>query len=124
MITSLDHIVLSCADVAATVAFYRDLLGLDPREDRPGKFSLHFGTQKISLQADAAKPALARNTVPGTGNLCFLSTEPVEDLADRLRTTGVSIEEGPALKDGATGPIWSIYFRDPDGNLVEVANQR
>ncbi len=121
-ITSFDHIVLSCRDVAATVAFYRDILGVTAREERPGKWALYFGANKISLQDEAKKAELAAGTLPGTGNFCVLAKTPVAEVAVALREAGVEILEGPARKDGATGPIQSVYFRDPDGNLVEIAN--
>ncbi len=121
-ITSFDHIVLCCNDVAATLAFYRDILGIEAREERPGKWALYFGANKISLQDEAKKPALAVGTLPGTGNFCVLAETPVAEVAETLRRVGVEILEGPARKDGATGPILSVYFRDPDGNLVEIAN--
>jgi catechol 2,3-dioxygenase-like lactoylglutathione lyase family enzyme len=104
------------------VAFYRDVLGMEPREERPGKWSLHFGANKISLQDARAHPEIARDTVPGTGNFCVLTDEPVEQLADGLRRMGIEVVAGPVARVGATGKLRSVYFRDPDGNLVEVSN--
>ena len=121
-ITGFDHIVLCVADVAATVRFYRDLLGLRAAEERPGKWALYFGDHKISLQDPQTLPAIARNTVPGSGNFCLLSTTPVAEHARVLRQAGVEIEVEPSPREGARGPILSIYFRDPDGNLVEIAS--
>jgi catechol 2,3-dioxygenase-like lactoylglutathione lyase family enzyme len=122
-VTGLDHIVLCVNDVEASVAFYRDLLGMDPREERPGKWSLRFGDNKISLQDVRNAPDLARDTVPGSGNFCLLTDEPVDAVADAMAASGVHIESGPALRAGATGTIRSIYFRDPDGNLIELSNR-
>ena len=122
MLTGFDHIVLVVADVPATIRFYQDLLGMDPREERPGKWALHFGPSKISLQQKGEEPPAATNTLPGSGNFCVLSVEPVSELAKRLELSGIAIETGPAPRIGARGPINSVYFRDPDGNLVEVAN--
>ena len=119
-ITGFDHIVLSVNHVASSVAFYRDLLGMEAREERPGKWSLYFGSAKISLQDEAAKPEMAARTLPGTGNFCVLSDLPVGQVAERLRDAGVEILEGPAEKSGATGPILSVYFRDPDGTTLEL----
>ena len=121
-LTGLDHIVLCVRDVDRSIAFYRDLLGMEPREERPGKWSLHFGMNKISLQDASAHPEIARDTVPGTGNFCVLTDEPVEHLAAVLRERGIEIVAGPGERDGATGRIRSVYFRDPDGNLVETSN--
>lgn len=122
-VRALDHIVLCVSDVARSCRFYEHLLGMEPREERPGKWSLHFGDQKISLQDAAEAPAIARDTVPGSGNFCLLTDAPVEQFAARLDAEGVAIVDGPGERAGATGPILSLYFRDPDGNLVEVSNQ-
>jgi len=121
-ILRLDHIVLCVADVQRTIEFYASLLGMQPREERPGKWSLHFGPNKISLQDAASAPDIARGTVPGSGNFCLLTSESVERLAAVLRARGVEIEAGPGEREGATGKVLSIYFRDPDGKLVEVSN--
>jgi catechol 2,3-dioxygenase-like lactoylglutathione lyase family enzyme len=123
-IRSIDHIVLCVRDVAAACAFYERVLGMAVREERPGKFALHFGVSKISLQDASTVPAIARATTPGSGNFCLLSDWPIERVRSRLAECGVAIVEGPVERIGATGPIVSIYFRDPDGNLVEVSNER
>lgn len=121
--TGLDHIVLCVADVDRTIAFYQEALGMRPREERPGKWSLHFGANKISLQDAATAPEIARDTVPGSGNFCVLTDEPVERVADLLRGMGIDIAAGPGEREGATGKILSVYVRDPDGNLVEISNR-
>ncbi len=120
-VTGLDHIVLSVRDVAATRAFYERVLGMASREERPGKYSLQFGANKISLQDAATSPTIARDTVPGSGNFCLLSDTPVEAWRAHLVEQGVEIVDS-GLRDGATGTIASLYFNDPDGNLVEVSN--
>lgn len=119
----LDHIVLCVADVARTIAFYESILGMTPSEERSGKWSLHFGENKISLQDAATAPDIARGTVPGSGNFCVLTEEPVHNVADSLRESGIDIIAGPDERDGATGKLLSIYFQDPDGNLVEISNR-
>lgn len=121
-LTGLDHIVLCVADVERTLAFYEGTLGMQPREERPGKWSLHFGSNKISVQDAGTAPDIARETTPGSGNFCVLTDEPVERVAEALRGLGIEIVAGPDERDGATGKILSVYFRDPDGNLVEVSN--
>ena len=121
-VRSLDHIVLCVADVAATRAFYERVLGMKSREERPGKWSLHFGACKISLQDAASSPDIARDTVPGSGNFCLLSDTPMEKIVAHLAREGVTVAAGPGERAGATGPILSVYVRDPDGNLVEVSN--
>lgn len=122
-VRSLDHIVLCVRDVAAIRAFYGRVLGMEPREERPGKWSLHFGVNKISLQDALAAPGIARDTVPGSGNFCLLTDWPIAEVIAHLREQGVAIVDGPGERAGAAGPILSIYFKDPDGNLVEVSNQ-
>ena len=123
MISGFDHIVLCVADVAATCRFYERVLGMAAREERPGKWSLHFGPHKISLQHAASVPAIARRTLPGTGNFCLLTDMPIDRVAAHLGSQGVEIIDGPGERAGATGPILSVYFNDPDGNLVEVSNR-
>ena len=118
----LDHIVLSVRDVEASLQFYERMLGMARREERPGKWSLHFGSNKISLQQFNSVPEIAKNTLPGTGNFCVLTDQPVGQFADALQGSGITILDGPVQRDGATGLIESIYFHDPDGNLVEVSN--
>jgi catechol 2,3-dioxygenase-like lactoylglutathione lyase family enzyme len=120
-VRSLDHIVLCVRDVERTCAFYRQVLGMEPRKERPGKWSLHFGANKISLQDAEASPAIARDTVPGSGNFCLLTDTPIADVAAHLRAHAVDIIDS-GERQGATGAIVSIYFKDPDGNLVEVSN--
>jgi catechol 2,3-dioxygenase-like lactoylglutathione lyase family enzyme len=122
-IDALDHIVLCVRDVPATIAFYERVLGMEARQERPGKWSLHFGANKISLQDAAASPSIARDTVPGSGNFCLLTKTSMADVVAQLRREEVAIVDGPGERAGATGPILSVYFKDPDGNLVEVSNR-
>jgi catechol 2,3-dioxygenase-like lactoylglutathione lyase family enzyme len=120
---SLDHLVLCVDDVATTCEFYERVLGMEPREERPGKWSLHFGVNKISLQDARSVPPMAAGTVPGSGNFCLLTDVPVGEVVAHLEREGVEVIDGPGERAGAVGPISSIYFNDPDGNLVEVSNQ-
>ncbi len=121
-VRALDHIVLCVNDVAATRRFYERVLGMESRQERPDKWSLHFGQHKISLQDAIAAPSIARDTVPGSGNFCVLTDVSIPDVVQHLREHGVAIVDGPAERAGAVGPILSVYFHDPDGNLVEVSN--
>jgi catechol 2,3-dioxygenase-like lactoylglutathione lyase family enzyme len=82
-IDALDHIVLCVRDVPTTIAFYERVLGMEARQERPGKWSLHFGANKISLQDAAASPSIARDTVPGSGNFCLLTEVPMADVVAR-----------------------------------------
>ena len=122
-IYGFDHIVLCVRNVDVTLEFYQRVLGLEAREERPGKWSLHFGSSKISVQDADTLPALAEATVPGSGNFCVLTDLPIEDVITRLRSNDVEIVEGPAEKAGAVGKLMSVYFRDPDANLVEVSRR-
>lgn len=123
-IYGFDHIVLCVRDVDATLDFYRHVLGMATHEERPGKWSLHFGSNKISVQDANDLPSLAEKTVPGSGNFCVLTDVPMEDVVAQLQSHSVEIVEGPAEKAGAVGKLMSVYFRDPDGNLVEVSNRQ
>ncbi|MET1416696.1 VOC family protein [Roseibium sp. HPY-6] len=122
-IYDFDHIVLCVRDVNTTLEFYRNVLGMTAREERPGKWSLHFGSSKISLQDALTAPKLAKMTVPGSGNFCLITDTPIEDVIEKLNSCDVAIVEGPAEKLGAVGRLMSVYFRDPDDNLVEVSNR-
>ena len=121
-VTGIDHIVLCVRDVAATRAFYERVLGMEPREERAGKWSLHFGEHKISLQDAVSAPSIAKDTAPGSGNFCVISETPVEQWRGHLERAGVAIVDS-GHRAGAVGTIDSLYFKDPDGNLVEVSNR-
>lgn len=120
---SLDHLVLCVDDVPTTCEFYARVLGMEPREERPGKWSLHFGVNKISLQDAQSVPPMAAGTVPGSGNFCLLTDVPLGEVIAHLAREGVEIIEGPGERAGAVGPLSSVYVNDPDGNLVEISNQ-
>jgi catechol 2,3-dioxygenase-like lactoylglutathione lyase family enzyme len=122
-ITGLDHLTLTVSDVPSTCTFYQRVLGMEPREERRGKWSLHFGDHKISLQDVHTLPIIARDMTPGMGNFCVLTETPVADVAAHLKREGIAIVDGPAERAGAVGMLLSIYFKDPDGNLVEVSNR-
>ena len=122
-IRSLDHIVLTCADPEATVAFY-ERVGMQREEFGGGRLALRFGDQKLNLhQAGAEFQPHAATPLPGTGDLCLLVDGPIEAVVEHLGEVGIAIEEGPVNRTGAVGPLRSVYVRDPDGNLVEFAEQ-
>jgi catechol 2,3-dioxygenase-like lactoylglutathione lyase family enzyme len=124
LIRSIDHFVLTCADLDATIEFYVRVLGVSAETFAGGRRALCFGNQKINLhQAGREFEPKARVATPGSGDFCLLSDVPVAGIAKHLAAEGVAIIEGPVAKTGAAGPLNSIYFRDPDGNLVEVSNQ-
>lgn len=127
-LAALDHLVLTVADIAATCAFYRDVLGMTPEAFQPAdggtRWALKFGAQKINLhQSGAEFEPKAAQVQPGSADLCFLSETPLEDWQQHFAALGVRVELGPLPRSGATGPIRSLYLRDPDGNLIEVSNK-
>lgn len=122
-IDRLDHLVLTVADIPATVAFYTRVLGMTEISFRGGRTALTFGTSKINLHqaGNEFEPKAARPT-PGSADLCLIADEPLAEVIEELAESDVPIEEGPVERTGATGTITSVYFRDPDGNLIEVSN--
>lgn len=124
-IEQLDHLVLTVRDVEATCAFYARVLGMVPVTFGAGRRALAFGGQKINLHPAAApiSPHADRPT-PGSADMCFLAAGPIEDVLAHLKEEGIDVLEGPVARTGATGPLLSVYFRDPDGNLIEVAERR
>ena len=123
-IDGLDHLVLTVADLNATCDFYERALGMHRIAFGEGRLALAFGTQKINLHlAGHEFEPKARVATPGSADLCFLTTVPLEEVVAHLAACAVTIEEGPIQRTGAQGPIQSVYVRDPDGNLVEISNQ-
>lgn len=122
-IDSLDHLVLTVRDIDASIAFYRDWLGMEVVTFGAGRTALAFGSQKINLHVagNEIRPNAAVAT-PGSGDLCFLTSTPVADVRARADVLGISIIEA-GRRTGALGPIDSVYARDPDGNLIEVSNR-
>jgi catechol 2,3-dioxygenase-like lactoylglutathione lyase family enzyme len=123
-VDSLDHLVLTVRDIDATCRFYQRVLGMRRVEFGDGRVALHFGSQKLNLH-EAARPfdPLVRHATPGSADVCFLTRTPIEQVVEHLRASGVVRLEGPVERAGARGPIRSVYFHDPDENLIEVANQ-
>ena len=121
-IESLDHLVLTVADIDATTAFYQRVLGMRLITFAEGRQALLFGQQKINLhqRSKEFEPKAARPT-PGSADLCFLTDTPMTAVCSELAQQGVEILEGPVKRTGARGAILSVYFRDPDQNLIEVA---
>ena len=128
MVTSLDHLVLTVSDMATSVAFYRDILGMQALEfeaaDGFRRRALAFGAQKINLHP-AQTPFTPHAAQPraGSADLCFLSSTPLDAWLPYLKASGQTVLEGPVQRNGALGPIVSLYIRDPDGNLLEIANR-
>ncbi|NXU90280.1 GLOD5 protein, partial [Xiphorhynchus elegans] len=121
-IQRLDHLVLTVKSIEDTVAFYSKVLGMEVVTFKGNRKALRFGNQKLNLHEVGKEfEPKARHPVPGSADLCLITQEPLEKLQDHLKACGVVIEEGPVARTGAVGPITSIYFRDPDENLVEVS---
>jgi catechol 2,3-dioxygenase-like lactoylglutathione lyase family enzyme len=125
MIDHIDHIVLTTRDKDACVRFYRDVLGMKlvtfktPTEER---LALSFGSQKINLHEWGREfVPRAHVAVPGSLDLCFIAAAGLDEVLQTLKKNGIAILEGPVAKTGATGPIRSVYVRDPDLNLVEIS---
>lgn len=122
----LDHLVLNVKDIDIAASWYQRVLGMEVETfGRDNRTALKFGGQKINLRpvdTDAHSWVAARAPVAGSGDLCFVSAVPVPDVVDHLRSCGVMIEAGPVERVGALGPMTSVYCRDPDGNLIEIAS--
>ena len=119
MISHIDHVVLTVADIERSVAFYARVLAMEPVTFAGGRRALAFGRQKINLQTLGQE---SRNhAAVGSGDLCLITDWPLARVMAHLTSEGVPLLEGPVVKSGALGPIHSVYFNDPDGNLVEVS---
>ncbi len=117
----LDHVVLTVANIDATVDFYTEVLGMDLIKV-DGRKALAFGIQQINLhqRGHEFEPKAAHPT-PGSADLCFLTTTSLETVMEYLKEQKVHIEAGPVERDGAIGKLRSIYLRDPDRNLIEIS---
>lgn len=124
-IDRLDHLVLTVADIDRTIEFYTRVLDMETQAFAGGRSALRFGQSKINLHAAGREfePKAARPT-PGSAGVCLIAVESIDQIVRELLGLGVTIEEGPVERTGATGPIISVYFRDPDQNLIEVSTYR
>ena len=122
-IDRLDHLVLTVKDIAATCRFYCQVMGMQEVTFGQGRKALLFGRQKINLhqQGREFEPKAAR-PMPGSADLCFIASTSLSVIAQQLQACGILIETGPVARTGALGAIRSLYFRDPDNNLIEIAN--
>ena len=128
MITSIDHIVLTSKDVDKTIEFYTKVLGMTLERflvanEKNERLALKFGNQKINIH-DANSPFSPHAEYPTSGSIdiCFLSRIDLKEWSKIFATNNIAIENGPIRKTGATGPLMSLYVRDPDGNLIEISN--
>ena len=125
MIVGIDHFVLTVASLEATCAFYQRVLGFE-RIDTPGRpTALAFGNQKINVhEVRRTFEPKAKVPTPGSGDFCLITERPLDEIRARLDANGVMLELGPVERIGARGLMMSVYFRDPDDNLVEVSEYR
>ena len=125
-ITSIDHLVLTVADIAQTLSFYTRVLGMTPQRFVSGgveRHALAFGSQKFNLhQSDRVIDLNVRHATPGSADLCLLTDTPIAKVVDHLLACDVPVILGPVRRTGAVHPLMSVYFHDPDENLVEVSN--
>jgi catechol 2,3-dioxygenase-like lactoylglutathione lyase family enzyme len=119
---SLDHLVLTVANIDNSVDFYTEVLGME-LFSVDGRKALAFGEQMIKLhQRGHEAPLRAAHPTPGAGDICFITSTPLEEVIAQLKELKVHIEEGPVERNGAMGKMRSLYIRDPDKNLVEISN--
>ncbi|MDN6116363.1 MAG: VOC family protein [Enterobacterales bacterium] len=124
-LSTLDHLVLTVANIGKSVQFYQQVLGMGVETfGSEGRTALTFGEQKINLHA-AKSPFRphAKHPTPGSADLCLITLQPLQEVVLWVIGCGVEIIEGPVTRTGASGKISSIYLRDPDGNLIEIANR-
>ncbi len=122
MIDRLDHLVLTVADIDRTCAFYSDNFGFEVVTFGEGRKALTFGVQKINLhQLGREFEPKAAHPTAGSADLCLITSTPLVEVAQHLHQASIKIEEGPVARTGATGPIMSLYIRDPDQNLIEIS---
>ena len=122
LVAFLDHLVLTVKDPEETVRFYSRVLGMERVEFGEGRLALRFGAQKINLHRKGEEIApYAAHPTPGSADLCLVASCPLEEVFAALSREGIPVELGPVHRTGASGAILSVYFRDPDGNLVEVS---
>ena len=119
----IDHLVLTVKDIDATVKFYETVMGMKKVVFGGGRIALSFGSQKINLhQLGKEFEPKAAHVKSGSADLCFIINTPIEQAIVHLKACKVTVIDGPVNRTGAKGKIISAYFRDPDGNLIEVSN--
>ena len=127
-VNALDHLVINVNDVTRSAEWYAKILGMEIRmfgEGKSKRTSLVFGNQKINVRpkgADKVEWFTADHEMPGSDDLCFLTSSTPDQVVAHLKACGVSIEEGPVTKQGARGALRSVYCRDPDGSLIEISS--
>ncbi len=123
IVDHLDHLVLTVRSIPLTCSFYADILGMEIVQFGHSRIALSFGKQKINLHQDQNFSGIkASAPTPGSADLCFLTSTPMSEVIATLGQKNITIEEGPVKRVGAQGEILSVYIRDPDQNLIEIAN--
>ncbi|XP_058514671.1 glyoxalase domain-containing protein 5 [Ochotona princeps] len=123
LIHRLDHIVMTVKSIQDTTTFYSKILGMEVTTFKGDRKALCFGDQKFNLHEMGKEfEPKAAHPIPGSLDICLITKAPLEEIIQRLKDCDIPIEEGPVPRTGAKGPIMSIYFRDPDRNLIEVSN--
>jgi len=122
-ITHIDHLVLTVANIETTLNFYQRILGMEKQTFANNRVALKFGNQKINLhQAGNGVEPKANTPLPGSADLCFVTQSSLSVAMQHVRDCGIEILQGPVTRTGATGPVISFYFRDPDLNLIELCH--
>jgi len=124
MISHLDHLVLTVSDIQESIDFYTSVLGMTEIAFGDNRKAVQFGNQKINLhQIGLEVKPHANSPQPGSSDLCFITTVPIQQFMEHLKRYDICIIDGPVERTGAKSKLVSVYFRDPDKNLIEVANQ-
>ncbi|KFI63767.1 VOC family protein [Bifidobacterium cuniculi] len=120
----MDHVVIPVSDLDAALRFYRDVVGLELMEVNGERTlaTLRAGDQLVKLETPDRQGLVAARAVPGSADLCFESSDDPQSTVARCRACGVDVIDGPVRKRGARGAMTSVYVRDPDGSLVEIAH--
>ena len=124
-IKKIDHLVLTVKDIEASCRFYTTVLTMEEVSFGQGRKAVAFGNQKINFHQHGQElEPRALHPTPGSGDLCFITDDSISDVIEHIQSCGIEIIEGPVARTGAKGPMTSIYIRDPDQNLIEIATYR
>ncbi len=125
IVEGIDHLVFTVNDIEVTVQFYETVLGMEKCVYNNGRIALLFGNQKLNLHQKSDTIELrAQQATIGSVDICFTTRLPIERVVEHLILHGISPVQGPVLRNGAKGQMTSVYFYDPDGNLIEIAHYR
>jgi len=123
LISNIDHLVITVHDIEKTCSFYKMVMGLETISFADGRMAIKVGDQKINLhKAGEELSPCAKYPTPGSADLCFITPTSISDYLHHLKNSGIDLEAGPVKRCGVYGEMDSVYFRDPDGNLLEVSH--